>query len=146
MLNLFSSILILFLLLPASCVSAETNPAVATLDAYLKIGAALSQDQHSEALKHTKDLNNAVSNINNEKAKAALTPIIEELSKTKDLDSARKSYEQLSSKLNTVKEDLGIQADEYYCPMVKKTWLQKDSKIVNPYVGKDMASCGEKKS
>lgn len=124
----------------------EANPPVAVLDAYLKIGAALSQDQHSEALKHTKDLNIAVSNINNEKAKAELTPIVEELSKTKDLDTARKSYEQLSSKLNSMKSDLGIQASEYYCPMVKKSWLQKDSKTMNPYAGKDMASCGEKKS
>lgn len=146
MLNPLSSILILFLLLPASFVSAETNPAAAAFDAYLKIGAALSQDQHPEALKHTKDLNIAVSNINNDKAKAELTPIIVDLSKTKDLDAARKSYEQLSLKLNAIKKDLGIQADEYYCPMVKKTWLQKDSKIMNPYVGKDMASCGEKKS
>lgn len=130
----------------AFVISAESNLGSAILDNYLKIGAALSQDQHSEAAKHAKIMKTTVTESKNEKAKAELLPAIEILSSSKDLESARKSYEQLSSKLNAMKSDLGIKADEYYCPMVKKTWLQKDSKIMNPYVGKDMASCGEKKS
>ena len=127
-------------------ISAESNLGSSIFDDYLKIGAALSQDQHSEATKHAKNMKTTLTESNNGKVKAELLPAIESLSSSKDLDAARKSYEELSSKLNAVKKDLGIQADEYYCPMVKKTWLQKDSKIMNPYVGKDMASCGEKKS
>ncbi len=127
-------------------ISAESNLGSSIFDDYLKIGAALSQDQHSEAAKHAKNMKTTVSDSNNQKVKDELLPAIENLSSSKDLETARKSYEQLSSKLNAVKKDLGIQADEYYCPMVKKTWLQKDSKIMNPYAGKDMASCGEKKS
>lgn len=145
MFKIISSVIILFFLTQTTLIAEEANAPIAVLDAYLKIGAALSQDQHSEALKYTKDLNAAVSGSSNEKARAALTPAIEDLLKTKDLDAARKSYEKLSSKLSEIKQDLGIQADEYYCPMLKKTWLQKDSKIVNPYAGKDMSSCGEKK-
>ena len=127
-------------------ISAESNLGSSILDDYLKIGAALSQDQHSEASKQAKNMKTTLAESNNAKVKAELLPAIESLSSSKDLDAARKSYEELSSKLNAMKKDLGIQADEYYCPMVKKTWLQKDSKIMNPYVGKDMASCGEKKS
>ncbi len=127
-------------------ISAESNLGSSIFDDYLKIGAALSQDQYSEAAKHAKNMKITLSESTNGKVKSDLLPAIESLSSSKDLDAARKSYEELSSKLNAVKKDLGIQADEYYCPMVKKTWLQKDSKIMNPYVGKDMASCGEKKS
>jgi Protein of unknown function (DUF3347) len=127
-------------------ISAESNLGSSIFDGYLKIGAALSQDQHSEAAKQAKDMKTVVSAGNNQKAKDELLPAIESLSSTKDLDAARKSYEQLSSKLNGIKKDLGIEANEYYCPMLKKTWLQKDSKITNPYAGKDMANCGEKKS
>ena len=30
-----------------------------------------------------------------------------------------------------------------YCPMIKKSWLQKDDVIKNPYYGASMSSCGE---
>ncbi|MCI0614740.1 DUF3347 domain-containing protein [bacterium] len=146
MFKFISAILMLMCFAFTTEISAESNLGSSIFNDYLKIGAALSQDQHSEAAKHAKNMKNTVSDSNNQKVKDELLPAIDNLSSSKDLETARKSYEQLSSKLNTVKKDLGIQADEYYCPMVKKTWLQKESKIVNPYVGKDMASCGEKKS
>jgi hypothetical protein len=136
----------LILMCFAFVTSAESNSGSAIFDSYLKIGAALSQDQHSEAAKFAKSMKSTLSESSNQKAKDELLPVIESLSSSKDLESARKYYEQLSSKLQAVKGDLGIKADEYYCPMLKKTWLQKDSKIMNPYAGKDMASCGEKKS
>ena len=30
-----------------------------------------------------------------------------------------------------------------YCPMVDRSWLQKDDKIRNPYYGSQMLTCGE---
>lgn len=30
-----------------------------------------------------------------------------------------------------------------YCPMVKRSWLQKDEQIRNPYYGSQMLTCGE---
>jgi hypothetical protein len=30
-----------------------------------------------------------------------------------------------------------------YCPMIKKSWLQKDDAIRNPYYGSSMLTCGE---
>lgn len=30
-----------------------------------------------------------------------------------------------------------------YCPMVKKSWVQKEAEIRNPYYGKSMLTCGE---
>ena len=30
-----------------------------------------------------------------------------------------------------------------FCPMVKRSWLQKDEKIRNPYFGSTMLECGE---
>jgi hypothetical protein len=32
-----------------------------------------------------------------------------------------------------------------YCPMASKQWMQKGEKVSNPYFGKAMLSCGEKK-
>lgn len=146
MFKFISAILMLMFFSFATQISAESKLGSSIFNDYIKIGAALSQDQHSEAAKHAKEMKATVSQSNDEKVKSELLPAIENLSSSKDLETARKSYEQLSLKLNSIKSDLGIQADEYYCPMVKKSWLQKDSKVMNPYVGKDMASCGEKKS
>lgn len=30
-----------------------------------------------------------------------------------------------------------------YCPMARKSWVQKESEIRNPYYGKSMLTCGE---
>ena len=128
-------------LLPAG--SAQQSSAI--FEAYSKIGAALSQDQLSDAVKHAKELQNAISAADHQKVKEELMPAVDGLVAAKNLDDARKSFEQLSTRLSAIQKDLGIHADEYYCSMVKKSWLQKDTKIMNPYAGKEMASCGEKK-
>jgi hypothetical protein len=30
-----------------------------------------------------------------------------------------------------------------YCPMAKRSWLQRDDRLRNPYYGSAMLSCGE---
>jgi hypothetical protein len=32
-----------------------------------------------------------------------------------------------------------------YCPMVKKSWLQREEQVRNPYYGAQMLTCGELK-
>ena len=32
-----------------------------------------------------------------------------------------------------------------FCPMVKKSWIQKEEQVRNPYYGKSMLTCGEVK-
>ena len=114
-------------------------------EAYSQIGVSLSQDQLPDAVKHAKELKTEIIATDVKKAQEQLTPLVENLINAKNLDAARKEYEQMSSRLSELQKDLGIQADQYYCSMLKKTWLQKVTKITNPYAGKEMASCGEKK-
>ena len=33
----------------------------------------------------------------------------------------------------------------FYCPMAKKDWVQQTTKVANPYMGKDMLTCGVEK-
>jgi alpha-mannosidase len=101
---LITLILTYFTFAPKS--SAESNPGSAILDNYLKIGAALSQDQHSEAVNHAKNMKTTVTESKSEKVKAELLPAIANLLTSKDLESARESYEQLSSKLSAIKGEL----------------------------------------
>ena len=33
----------------------------------------------------------------------------------------------------------------FYCPMAKKDWVQQSTTVANPYMGKDMLTCGVEK-
>jgi len=108
-------------------------------DSYFAIGTALvndSLDQTKQAVQSLKkDLANSKNSPEMDKA-------IAEIADARDLKAAREAYSGLTEALKKAK----VQGVEYYCSMVKKNWLQKDSsKVQNPYLGKGMASCGEKK-
>ncbi len=64
-----------------------------------------------------------------------------------DLKAAREAFGGLSDAVVA-----GAKADGWkdlgdvklaYCPMVRRSWLQKDEKISNPYYGAAMPTCGE---
>lgn len=64
-----------------------------------------------------------------------------------DLKAAREAFGPLSDAVIAAAKaegwkDLG-DVKLAYCPMAKRSWLQKDEKINNPYYGTAMATCGE---
>ena len=73
----------------------------------------------------------------------------EALAKAKDLKAAREADKPLSASLIKYLADNKAGKGTYheaYCPMVKASWLQTGKDIKNPYMGKDMLSCGEFKN
>ena len=63
-----------------------------------------------------------------------------------DVKAARAAFGDLSDAvIAAAKEDPAAMADVKvaYCPMAKKSWLQKGDKISNPYYGSSMLTCGE---
>jgi hypothetical protein len=63
-----------------------------------------------------------------------------------DLKSARAGFGELSDALITYLKAAGSKTNlpfQFYCPMVKKNWLQPDKAIRNPYYGSIMPTCGE---
>lgn len=64
----------------------------------------------------------------------------------KDLKSLRSGFGDLSDAMIAYLKEAGAQQNppyQYYCPMVKKNWLQADKQIRNPYYGSEMLTCGE---
>jgi len=64
----------------------------------------------------------------------------------KDLKSARNGFGELSSGLIAYLQATQAKRNppyQFYCPMVKKNWLQADREIRNPYYGSSMLKCGE---
>ena len=71
------------------------------------------------------------------------------LAQAKDIKAARQAFKPLSASLVKYLADnkagRGIY-HEAYCPMVKASWLQTEKTIKNPYMGKEMLTCGELKN
>ena len=63
----------------------------------------------------------------------------------KDLKEARDAFGDLSI---TAEKLAGGQPGyhTFYCPMVKKDWVQQTTVVANPYMGKDMLTCGVEKN
>lgn len=68
-----------------------------------------------------------------------------QLSKASSLDAARVAFKKLSTEAIQIAK--GHQG--YYvanCPMAGSDWLQATTKISNPYLGREMATCGSIKN
>lgn len=81
-------------------------------------------------------------------ARALLPEIAEkadDLAVAEDLAAAREALGELTKPLVRYRKLTGdTDVKVAYCPMVKKSWLQKDDETVgNPYYGQEMADCGE---
>ena len=113
------------------------------LDAYLRIHAALAGDkiagipadaatlgQHAKAL-----------GTGGDKVAAAARTI----GGASDIKAARAAFGDLSDAMIALVNSgsSGKDVRVAYCPMVKKSWLQKGDQIANPYYGSEMLRCGE---
>lgn len=114
------------------------------VDPYLKVHAALaadSMDFKADAAAVAK----AATALGKDAAPVATAA--GDVEKAADIKAARSAFSKLSDALityaNDSKSGLGDGNHVAYCSMVKSSWVQKGSKIVNPYGGKAMIGCGE---
>ena len=82
-----------------------------------------------------------------QKAKlSTVTEFAQAVSVAKNLTDARRSFAVLSDEMIKIRGTAGqAKPAVYYCPMVKKSWLQKKGQVGNPY-DSSMAMCGELKA
>jgi hypothetical protein len=158
----------LLILLPLVCF-AQASPQQ-LFHQYFALSNALAKDSVSEAKKAASEFSTTASMLLEKQAQTAEQIKVEDLPQNRKesvrqslqtlvqlsktvanvdkLDQMRKPFEEMTTLLGGLQSDFKVQADEYYCPMVKKVWLQskESKKIQNPYGGKSMADCGEKRS
>jgi hypothetical protein len=69
------------------------------------------------------------------------------LERAADLAAAREAFGALTDAVLAAGKAEGWKDVEgvrlAYCPMVQRSWLQKDEQIRNPYYGSSMLTCGE---
>jgi hypothetical protein len=70
------------------------------------------------------------------------------LAAKKDIGSAREEFGILSEKTIGYQKQLGDERNKkarvFVCDMAKKSWLQDDDEVRNPYYGSKMLKCGRK--
>jgi Cu(I)/Ag(I) efflux system membrane fusion protein len=73
------------------------------------------------------------------------------ISKTSNIKGQRNHFKQLSSSIANTLEVFGVNEKVYhqFCPMADNNkgayWLSKEEKVINPYFGEAMLTCGEVK-
>ena len=129
-------------LLAGSPAPAEVSRAV--VDPYLKIQTALVHDSVDGLALSAEEIAIAVRTLGAgaEPIGAAATG----LAGATGLADARAKFGVLSEAMDSYRKEAGLVWPEgvrlAYCPMVKKSWLQRGTRIANPYFGTEMPTCG----
>ena len=77
---------------------------------------------------------------------ATVAEFAQAVEKSRDMAGARRAFSMLSDEMIKVRNTAkGARPAVYYCPMVKKSWLQPKGQVGNPY-DSAMALCGELKA
>lgn len=117
------------------------------LDPYFRIQSALSDDKTDGVKVDATAIAVAAKALGEPGAPIAKAADV--LANAADLAAARAAFGELSDAVIAFSESTKAQTGDgvtaMYCPMVKKQWLQKGSNVSNPYYGKSMLTCGEKK-
>jgi len=141
----------LSLVLPALLLIAVNAPMRAAdlpttlTDPYLRIHVALADDKLDGVASSARALSQEA-----QKLGAPARPIAANATKlaaARDMTAARTAFGDLSDAMMAYAKSTGAtfgrEINVAYCPMAKKSWLQKGQAITNPYYGKSMLTCGE---
>jgi uncharacterized protein DUF3347 len=78
---------------------------------------------------------------------AAIVTAAKAMQEAADLKTAREAFGSLSDAVIAAGTAEGWKdipdLRVAYCPMIRKSWIQKDDAIKNPYYGPSMLTCGE---
>ena len=129
------------------------------INSYFGIKNQLTKDDADSVRAYAKNLSASVKDITVEKLSPEQNNIwikysevlISDASKigsARDIKTQRTLFTSLSSNFYKMISAMKVNtADLYYqyCPMANAYWVSENSKIINPYYGKQMLSCGSTK-
>ena len=130
-------------------------------DNYLKLKDALAKDDLNESKAAVKSMDESIKKVSNILFTGAaknqwiafeskLKKSFQTANSAKSIDELRKSFLDISNEMIQMTEQFHAYSGTLYvqhCPMADSNlgadWLSLDQKIVNPYFGKSMLTCGE---
>lgn len=120
------------------------EPMDAVLAPYFRIQAQLADDRTDTIKPEADALAAAAASLGT--AGAPLVAAARELSAASGLAPVRDAFGKVSDALIAYAEatqaPVGADTSRVYCPMARKSWLQKGDSVRNPYFGKGMLGCG----
>ena len=128
---------------PVSAHAVVASRATAMTDAALALHAALARDTMAGVAAQAAALREAATSAH----VPAVASAAADLARQTTIADARRAFGTLSDGLVTYARShaevraAGVRVA--YCPMLRKSWLQQDGPVQNPYYGSRMLSCGE---
>jgi protein SCO1/2 len=126
-------------------IGSAPTPASPLVDAAVAIQHALAQDTMVGVVAQATALRAAAAALGAPGAEIAAGA--GDLAQQTTIADARRAFGTMSEALvASVKNGAVVVGDGIrvgYCPMVRKSWLQKDGAVANPYYGQKMLTCGE---
>jgi hypothetical protein len=144
--KIISTLVLAFVVGVGATVARAGDPVLAMLDPYFRIQTALSDDKTDGVKDDAVAIKSAAKSLGEPGAK--IVAAADTLSSAGDLAAARAAFSALSDAVVAYSEKTKAAGDgvhTMFCPMANKQWLQKGEKVRNPYYGKSMLTCGEKK-
>lgn len=140
----FAAVLLTLTLAASSALSAS-EAFKAILGSYLEIHAQLAADKTDGVKAAAAAIATQAESLG--PAGAAIVKSAKSIAEAPDLKAAREAFGPLSDAVIAAGQAEGWKdaggAKVAFCPMVRKSWVQKDEKIKNPYYGTTMLECGE---
>ena len=141
-------LVVAFAVVASTFVSAQQAPNAtsAIVSSYLEIHAALASDRVEGARAPARALAATAAALGADGA--TLAKAASAVQAAPDLKAARDAFAALSDAVIARVKGEGSKEGTAdlrlaYCPMVKRSWLQKEGQIRNPYYGSTMLTCGE---
>jgi protein SCO1/2 len=114
------------------------------VEPYLRIQEALSADTLTGIQDAARSI--AAEAMKLGSSAASIRTAASEFQQSRELTSARAAFGRLGDAIityaRTANVSIGSNINVAYCPMARKYWLQRGTKIQNPYYGKAMLECG----
>ncbi len=127
------------LVLGAGSAAAELPAEVAA--PYLHIQATLAADSTDGVSEAAQSIVAAAGDLGD--AGGAIVMAANAVSLADDLVKSRAAFGLLSDAMIKFSDDAGLgELKIAFCPMARKSWIQEDGDIANPYHGSEMLRCG----
>jgi len=115
------------------------------LDPYLRIQTALASDKLDGVKQDAAALASAATALG--ATGKSLLDASRQMERFRTIDDARAAFSNLTDALLAFSKATGsttpTDVKTAWCPMQKRSWLQKGEGIRNPYYGSEMLTCGE---
>ena len=131
---------------PAAVANNLPQPATAVFDNYSRIQTALANDSLAGVAENGQAIAKVVKDDTANTFPATVAQQASALAKAADLPTTREAFKSLSQSLIEYSSKNPQVAGLYrqvHCSMANADWLQTDSAVNNPYLGKAMSRCGE---